>query len=110
MQTGGSGGQNRAYPTSLPSSRSWNSSKKRCRASSRSHPNGPRRWRAGSMPTRRCADGRNYRDILKVQVQNLDKQLDEMTASIEQLLQERMAAAFCIELGPWLREAVCCRL
>jgi hypothetical protein len=33
-----------------------------------------------------------YRDILKVQVQDLDKQLDEMTVSVEKLLQQKTAA------------------
>jgi hypothetical protein len=33
-----------------------------------------------------------YRDILKVQVQDLDQQLNEMTASVEKLLQEKQAA------------------
>lgn len=33
-----------------------------------------------------------YRDILKIQVQDLDKQLDEMTASVEKLLQRKHAA------------------
>jgi hypothetical protein len=33
-----------------------------------------------------------YRDILRVQVQDLDAQLDEMTASVEKLLQQKHAA------------------
>jgi len=39
------------------------------------------------------ARARLYRDVLSVQVQNLDQNLDQLTVTVEQLLEQRQKAA-----------------
>ena len=81
-----------ATPPSWPSRTSWPRSRPRSRASSPRRPTGRPPWCAASTPSRSCTPGRALPQVLSVTVADLDTTLASLTASVEQLLNAKVAA------------------